>query len=302
MLSIDALSIDPRETTTVVTPPTRESPKRTRQKIIYLVRHAEAEHNVLEQQAIQQAIASGALCKQEQEKARKSVLQNPSLRDSPLSRGGKLQARKSSQNLHELFRTSSKEHAKFHPPQVVLVSPLRRALMTATELFHNYENGPRFVALEICREKRTGLACDERSSVQDLMQQFPHVDFSDLLHSSSPDPGEDNEQVRKRTKDFLEECLANVDEDYVAIVSHKGWLRELRHTLKSSVDKNDLNVDFDIEEWDQTLYKNAEIRVAEFSYSKEKRLTSIVSRSVDNAISSIFMNELAGIATSWKSV
>jgi broad specificity phosphatase PhoE len=159
--------------------------------------------------------------------------------------------------------------------------------MTATELFYNIDgSGPRFVAMEILREKRTGLACDERSSVQELEQEFPHVDFTNLMQSSSPEPGEDNELVRKRAKLFLEQVLANVDQVHVAIVSHKGWLRELRHTLKSQVDSHQLQVDFDVKEWHQTLYNNAEIRVAEFGYEQD-RLVSIVSRSVDNAISSI---------------
>jgi hypothetical protein len=82
----------------------------------------------------------------------------------------------------------------------------------------------------------------------------------------------------------------NVEDNYVAIVSHKGWLRELRHTLKSSVDSNQLQVDFDIKEWEETLYKNAEIRVAEFGWNRDGELVSIVSRSVDNAISSIVAN------------
>jgi len=285
MLSFDHHLIDPRETTAVVTPPRSVAPAE-REKIIYFVRHAEAEHNILERQAVE---ACGALDKCEQEKARKAILQNPSLRDSPLSNSGRLQARKSCQHLQELLRKSSHE-SKFQPPQIVLVSPLRRALMTATELFYNIENvgtGPRFVALEILREKRTGLACDERSSVAELQQEFPHVDFTDLIQSCSPEPGEDNELVRKRTKNFLEEILIDVEEDFVAIISHKGWLREMRHTLKFSVDSHQLEVDFDIKEWSQTLYKNAEIRVAEFGWDRDEQLVSIVSRSVDNAISSI---------------
>jgi broad specificity phosphatase PhoE len=291
MLSIDSPKVlDPRTTTSVVTPTLQEAPVEHK-KIIYFVRHAEALHNILERKAVEEAIKNGAVRKDEQEQARKSVLQNPSLRDSPLSKSGRLQARKSSQHLQELMRLSleseeSAEESKFQPPEIVLVSPLRRALMTATELFHYTHNGPRFVALEILREKRTGLACDERSSVEDLMKQFPHVEFDNLRVSSSPDPGEDNPLVRKRTKVFLDEVLSGVPQEHIAIVTHKGWLREMRHTLKSSVDKHSLDVDFDIQEWDQTLYKNAEIRVAEFSY-REKELVSIVSRSIDNAISSI---------------
>ena len=288
MMAIDVPTGPPL---TAVVTPRRGSVSVERHKIIYLVRHAEAEHNILEKEAVARAIASGAVKKCQQEEARKSVLRDPSLQDSPLSSSGKLQARESCQHLQELLRKSSQEEYKsshkFMPPQVVLVSPLRRSLMTATEQFYNIEPRPRFVALEILREKRTGLACDERSSVAALEQEFPHVDFSNLLVSTSPDPGEDNELVRKRTRQFLDEVLVNVEEGYVAIVSHKGWLRELRHTLKSSVDSNQLQVDFDIKEWEETLYKNAEIRVAEFGWNRDGELVSIVSRSVDNAMSSI---------------
>jgi broad specificity phosphatase PhoE len=292
MMSIDLLPAPPMTASAVVTP-LRGSVSVERKKTIYLVRHAEAEHNILEKEAVARAIASGALDKCQQEEVRKSVLRNPSLQDSPLSSSGKLQAQKSYQHLQELLRKSSQEYKsshKFLPPQIVLVSPLRRSLMTATEQFYNLEPRPRFVALEILREKRTGLACDERSPVAALEREFPHVDFSNLSVSSSPDPGEDNELLRKRTRRFLDEVLVNVEDNYVAIVSHKGWLRELRHTLKSSVDSNQLQVDFDIKEWEETLYKNAEIRVAEFGWNRDGELVSIVSRSVDNAISSIVAN------------
>jgi hypothetical protein len=64
-------------------------------------------------------------------------------------------------------------------------------------------------------------------------------------------------------------------------------LRELRSTLKRWVDEGRLKVDFDVGDWHQALlYKNAKIRVAEFVWNQNE-LNSVVSRSVDNAISSI---------------
>ena len=36
-------------------------------------------------------------------------------------------------------------------------------------------------AREFLREKRTGLPCDERKHSRDLVTQFPHVDFSDIV-------------------------------------------------------------------------------------------------------------------------
>jgi len=167
------------------------------------------------------------------------------------------------------------------------ICPRLVALMTATELFYEAVPRPRFVALETLREKRTGYAADERSSVDLLQQEFPHVDFSDLsVHGEDIPKGEDNDAVRARACAFLEGPLTNMEEEAVALVTHKGWLRELRGTLKGFFDEGLLRVDFDVHKWDQTLYKNAEIRVATCGWEGDQ-LTSIVSRSVDNALGSV---------------
>jgi broad specificity phosphatase PhoE len=160
--------------------------------------------------------------------------------------------------------------------------------MTATELFsRQQEPKPKFVALEALREKRTGFAADERYDVEVLEQQFPHVDFSDLRVERPEIPkGENNASVRARGRAFLKGPFAEVDASSVALVTHKGWLREFRQTLRSMVDSGQLEVNFDIEQWDQTLYKNAEVRVAEFCW-EDKTLKSISSKSVENALSSM---------------
>lgn len=52
--------------------------------------------------------------------------------------------------------------------------------MTATEMFVSLDPPPKFVAVGALREKRTGLACDERSSVEELREEFSHVDSEDV--------------------------------------------------------------------------------------------------------------------------
>ena len=147
-----------------------------------------------------------------------------------------------------------------------------------------------FVAVEALREKRTGFAADERSSVEVLEQEFPHVDFSDLhlqrAKNQQIPPGEDNAAVRERGRVFLEDVLSRIEEESVAIVTHKGWLREHRHTLKRWVDQRTLQVDFDLDNWHQTLYGNAEVRVAQFGWTHGE-LTSLVSKSMENALGSV---------------
>jgi broad specificity phosphatase PhoE len=259
--------------------------KRTRHQVVYLVRHAEAAHNIMEKQAIQEAIAKGIHGKKEQEEARRAVLNNESLRDAPLSQEGNLQVMRKSRSLTMLNALGG---SKYSPPTLVLVSPLRRALMTATKLFPQQHHVPKFVALEILREKRTGFAADERSSIEKLEKEFPHVDFLDLRRHDRPAilAGEDNAAVRARGKAFLEGPFSQLEETSVALVTHKGWLRELRHTLRSNALAGDLEVNFDLDDWHQTLYTNAEVRVAEFAWEGSK-LKSIVSKSVDNAMSSV---------------
>lgn len=170
---------------------------------------------------------------------------------------------------------------------MVLVSPLRRALETATDLFYNNYMGvdpPLFLAVEALREKRTGLECDERSSVVELQREFPHVNFLDVERGHPIVPtGEDNAAVRSRGQALLGHRLASVPGDYLAIVSHKGWLREHRKVLKERVERCELEADFDLEAWHTQLYGNAEVRVAAFGW-QDNILTSVVSRSVDNAL------------------
>jgi broad specificity phosphatase PhoE len=250
---------------------------------VYLCRHAEATHNIKEREAVQAAIARGVVEKSEQEKCRRAVLDDESLKDAPLSSDGHGQVRTESGRLCILNAMGT----KYPSPKLVLVSPLRRALMTATELFSTTVPKPKFVALEALREKRTGFFADERSSVDILEKEFPHIDFSDLrVVRNEIMKGEDNVKVRARGQAFLNGPFALIVEDSVSVVTHKGWLRELRHTLKGRVETGDLRVDFDLDKWDQTLYKNAEIRVAKFGWEEDK-LTSIVSRSVENAIGSV---------------
>ena len=178
--------------------------------------------------------------------------------------------------------------------------------MTATELFlHNNKqndvnnagatnNPPRFQALEILREKRTGFAADERRSAAELSAEFPHVNFEEDNQSSSaylffspvssskntsssspsllsyptPPLGETNAQVQIRARIFAESLYLSTA-DAIAVVSHKGWLRELRHVVREWVEEGRVHVDFDLQAWEETLYGNAEIRVVQMTYEQQ---------------------------------
>mmetsp|Transcript_28455 Transcript_28455/g.59408 ORF Transcript_28455/g.59408 Transcript_28455/m.59408 type:complete len:280 (-) Transcript_28455:345-1184(-) len=254
------------------------------EKVIYVARHAEALHNIKEREAVAKAKSIyGEHETEELERARKAVLKDEALKDAPLSPPGVSDVREKSDLLHLLNDVGRSEYPC---PQIVLVSPLRRALMTATELFQGTVPPPKFVALEVLREKRTGFAADERSHVDILEQEFPHVDFSDL-RVPRPEilPGEDNAALQARTQQFLDGALLKIPQETLAFVTHKGWLRELRHSLTERVEAGKLKVDFDLENWDQTLYKNAEVRIAKCVWADDK-MVSLLSRSVEQALGS----------------
>ena len=241
----------------------------SRPLVVYFVRHAEAQHNVEEKRVVEQARLSGAT-KEQADEARKAALwAGESLRDATLSQEGAKQVGASALGIKRML---SDTH--YGPPELVLVSPLRRTLQTATGLFGA---DARVTAIEALREKRTGLPCDERHSVLELETEFPHIDFSEMrkrrAEFPTPQHGEDNAAVRRRALAFLDilPALAGTART-IAIVSHKGWLRELRAGLEQAAASvhGELRLDFDLDlESQPVLFGNAEVRVAEFSWRRQ---------------------------------
>ena len=139
-----------------------EEEKLHSRRTLYLFRHGEAVHNVLEKKAQQRAEQDArkipGLYSEEEiseriEMARKSVLIDPKLRDAELTDYGREQAHTAARNLRNAIRGSSygsdryDDHddggsgndgnirsnatgGKIHPPTEVMVSPLSRCLET----------------------------------------------------------------------------------------------------------------------------------------------------------------------------
>ena len=224
---------------------------------LYLIRHGEALHNMMEklarEQAKKEAEAKG-LPPEEVEllvkAAQVAVLENATLFDAPLSAVGEEEAHGARQVMKEL-------HAKGLPePAEVLVSPLQRAMQTANIIFPDCDN---IHVREDLRERKTGRACDLRQSAEVLAQRgsfarFSMVNLRMLSHTkcmleelrgmklkdiSEDDFGvveeenkvEESPMLRGRTK-RLARLLMDSDHRVIAIVTHKAYLRELeRGTL-----------------------------------------------------------------------
>jgi broad specificity phosphatase PhoE len=61
----------------------------------------------------------------------------------------------------------------------VVVSPLRRALITSREIFKNHKNKPKIVVWPILREILSS-SCDLPDNLETIKQEFPEVDFSEM--------------------------------------------------------------------------------------------------------------------------
>ncbi len=251
--------------------------------LVYLIRHGEASHNVVEKIAIkrakQQAEAQGCSpeqVKERMEEARIAVLTDETFRDAQLTNQGRDDAERARHQLQELVR----RHA-LTMPRKVLVSPLTRTLETADIIFPDHE--AIYVREEI-QERMTGKPCDCRQSTailsskrsfqrfqMDALRKSSFLNNDDDDSSSSDDnessSEEENEVPRFNISSSSRRCksdsrsdrprrmgqrtlsdpqeedkaslrlrtqklLGLLDEPSVAVVTHKGYLRELeRGTL-----------------------------------------------------------------------
>jgi broad specificity phosphatase PhoE len=238
-------------------------------KVIYLMRHAQAHHNV-EVCKVQREVKERGGSKQDQEAARQKVLLDPQFLDASLTEGGLNQGERARKFL---------EDSSYPYPDVVLVSPLERALHTASILFPNH---PKVIALEILREKRSGRPCDERKPAVLLQREFPNVDFTYLLSVDNQSNAgisynsmlhEDNTKLRLRSCRLL--ALLNSRESVIsqeaaiAIVTHKGFLRELLNgPLLPLMPESNTQLT-------SAVFGNAEVRVLEVVYDSTHHITRV---------------------------
>ena len=242
--------------------------------ILYLIRHGEASHNVLEKaaqkKAKEEAMLEGFASDSEEvqhrmEEARKAVLNDVNLFDAALSDVGREEAKEASLRLDELIQNHN-----LPPPEEVLVSPLTRTLETADLIFPEHAG---IHVREELRERQTGMPPDTRQPSSALMrrktfrrfsmrrlrllslERVKLPDITDLLvdknkenvvddHDDDDDDEddedgdgsadsnvqteEDKRKLRIRTSKLFH-LLAESQVRSIAVVTHKGYLRELEH-------------------------------------------------------------------------
>jgi broad specificity phosphatase PhoE len=203
----------------LVTPQTQTQ---TQTYYLYLIRHGEATHNILEQAAQQRAKTEAMAVGLDEEEtqrrmelARMQVLDDASLLDASLSEQGRQDATMARQKLQDLLSNQQHQSLPLPPPVQVLVSPLTRTLETAHLIFPDH---PAIHVREELRERCTGKPCDRRSPSASLhtIKKFRHFSMDRLRALSFS-----NSNLKKLVgglQDVLK--LENDDNDIDAIIKN----------------------------------------------------------------------------------
>lgn len=177
----------------------------------------------------------------------------PEIRDSPLTHKGRQEA------------AAARADAARLTPEVVVVSPLHRAIQTALISFaDHYREGVPFVAHEGCREQLGLLTCNRALPLSQTVFEFPQVDFG-LCAAGEEDAlwqagaREHPVDEANRAYAFLTEFLMRRPEKEVAVVCHSAWLFSVCNVVVDCGDD-----DF-LESW----FGTGEIRSVEMSFYKQ---------------------------------
>mmetsp|Transcript_18296 Transcript_18296/g.25789 ORF Transcript_18296/g.25789 Transcript_18296/m.25789 type:complete len:316 (-) Transcript_18296:165-1112(-) len=174
--------------------------------------------------------------------------QNPFVRDeildSPLTQLGRDEC------------SARRQEASMLNPELVIVSPLHRAIQTAQLSFRDFygcEEVP-WVAHEGIREEIGLLICNKRRSISEAKLEFPKIDFSHIEHDEdelwNPTEREVATSKSDRAYNFLVDFVQSRPEQEIAVVSHSAFLFNMLNTVMDCGD------DEELKRW----FKTSEIR------------------------------------------
>jgi glucosyl-3-phosphoglycerate phosphatase len=187
-------------------------------KILHFQRHGQGFHNTI--CAIWRELTGSPV-----DLESKDPTQNPMLRqdvlDSPLTQVGRLQC------------LACRDEASLLNPQLVVVSPLLRAIQSAEISWSAHRSSSSsssaipWIVHEQCREDLGLLVCNQRRTRDELQAMYPDIDFS-LCQTNEdtmflPDRQETAMEKTERVYDFLQYIRA-LPQTEIAVVGHSAWL------------------------------------------------------------------------------
>ena len=195
----------------------KEGDKSGTTKVIHFLRHAEGLHNVAGKQNYLNYMKSEFV-------------------DSVLSQNGEKQCL-------DLCKKHQESNIFSSEVSLVVVSPLRRTLQTATLVFPSLIGKIPWIAVEHVREQ-TGLhPCDRRLPRTTNAMSFQHVGFENIAHENDPlydlytFQREPDFSVAERGRQFLY-WLKSRDEDDIVVVSHSAFLLNFFNHVVDSDDED----------------------------------------------------------------
>eukprot|EP00611_Tribonema_gayanum_P032528 TRINITY_DN977_c0_g1_i1.p1 TRINITY_DN977_c0_g1~~TRINITY_DN977_c0_g1_i1.p1 ORF type:complete len:232 (+),score=37.55 TRINITY_DN977_c0_g1_i1:627-1322(+) len=171
---------------------------------LHFVRHAQATHN------------------EAAEKRGREAYSDPAFMDARLTDLGREQCRA----LQGRVVSNSEE------VQLMVVSPMSRAIDTAMIAFEKVPSHVPWIALECIRERSGNHACDKRRTKTELQQQYPQIDWSqvesdsDVYWDTLGDDRETDEMMEDRAH-ALFDWIRSRSETNIAIVTHSAFLSVL---------------------------------------------------------------------------
>jgi broad specificity phosphatase PhoE len=193
-----------------------DAPLRTGSKKVHLIRHGQGAHNV----AQAEWLAAG----RPGEPYWVSTDPEFAYIDAELTPLGEQQARDLRASTVKLL------------PELLIVSPMRRAVSTGLIAFDDHVNGRLpgvstrlpVVALEACHEHAGRHTCDKRLPTLDLAARYPEVDFSLLEHAEDPfwGDGETRESLASLARRAAEVVafVISRSERHIVIAAHSTLL------------------------------------------------------------------------------
>ncbi|CCG82348.1 Phosphoglycerate mutase family protein [Taphrina deformans PYCC 5710] len=159
-------------------------------KRIYLIRHAQAEHNVNEEYHIP---------------------------DAKLTKLGESQAAQICENNPRLSQDSTR-------PQVIFTSPLTRTIQTSKIGFKNKAASCDIIPVAELQEN-SAMPCDTGSKLHIVKERFPDLDFSRVPQNwnNKRGPWEDSQTALSARAQKLRDMLAERPEERIAVVTHGGF-------------------------------------------------------------------------------
>jgi broad specificity phosphatase PhoE len=217
-------------------------------KVVHFQRHGQGFHNILGD------ILRDAGVKPDVDSSDPAV--NPWLRseiiDSPLTETGKEQCE------------GQREKASALNPELMIVSPLLRAIQTAEITFEDFNDKASipWIAHEGCREELGVLMCNKRRPLSAIKKDYPNLQYWDMEEDDTlfdPSNRESNESKSDRIYDFLVNFVADRLESEIAVVGHSAWLF---HMCNAVIDCDE---DPELQSW----FLTSEVRSIQLTFSKQ---------------------------------